>query len=89
MRTLPPQLAKQKVFCTKCDETQEKPVGRQCLQAVTAGDIMGDSEASSVSSLPLGQQCLDQASTQKIVSDDSPDKLDIVLRHIQRLDDRK
>ena len=47
---------------------------------------MGDTETSSVSSLPLAQQCLDQASTQKIF-DDSPDKLDIILRHIQRLHD--
>ena len=46
---------------------------------------MGDSDASSISSIPLGQ--CDQASTEKIASDDSPDKFDIILKHIQRLDD--
>ena len=79
MRTLPPQLAKQKAFCTKCNETHDKPVGRQSLQFATTEDAMGKSETSSFSSLPLGQQCQDQASTQKIVSDDSPDKHDIIL----------
>ena len=85
MRTLPSRAAKQRAFCTKCDETHDKPVGRQCLQFATTSAIMGDSDDSSISSIPLGQ--CDQASTQKIVSDGSPDKLDIILKHIQRLDD--
>ena len=83
MRTLPPPLAKQKAFCTKCDEIHDKPVGWQCLKFAMTADTMGNSETSSISSLPLGQQCQDQPSTQKIVSDDSPDKLDIILKHIQ------
>ena len=66
MRTLPLRLAKQKAFCTKCDETHDKPEGWQCLQCATTVDTMGDSETSSISSLPLGQQCQDQASTQKL-----------------------
>ena len=88
MRTLPPRVAKQKAFCTKCDETHEKPVGQQCLQLATTSVTMGDSDASSVSSIPLGQHSqdqVDQASTQKVASEDSQDKLDIILRHIQRL----
>ena len=84
MRTLPARAAKQKAFCTKCDETHDKPVGRQCLSFATTSVIMGDSDASSISSIPLGQ--CDQASTEKIASDDSPDKFDIILKHIQRLD---
>ena len=87
MRTLPSRAVKQKAFCTKCDTTHDKPVGRQCLQFATTAATMGDSDASSVSSLSLGQQCQDQASTQKIVSEDSPDKLDMILRHIYRFDD--
>ena len=68
------------------DENHKMPVGRQCLQFATTADTMGDFEMS-ISSLPLGQQCQDQASSQKNVSDDNPDKVDIILQHIQRLDD--
>ena len=54
-------------------------MGQRRLQFAMTAVTMGDSETSSISSLPLGQQCQDQASTQKIISEDSLDKLDIIL----------
>ena len=72
----------------KCNKTH-KPVGLQFLQLTTSEESMRDSEISSISSHPLGQQCPDQASTQKIVSDNCPHKTDIILKHIQRLDDER